>query len=68
MSAVKSYAAESLSEIMGIAQHAGGYELWESWQNIDMEASCIGLKNEGGMMRYKEEADSFLKKLALKMG
>lgn len=27
-----------------------------------VEASCIGLKNEGGMMKYKEETHNFLKK------
>lgn len=67
MSGVKSHAAERLSEVRG-SQHAGGYELWESRQKVRVEARCIGLKNEGGTMRYQEEADSFLKKLALKMG
>lgn len=33
-----------------------------------MEASCNALRNEGGVMNYKEVADNFTKRLTLKAG
>lgn len=33
----------------------------ESWQGVEVEASCSGLKNEGGGMKYREQWITFLR-------